>query len=324
MLVCGIGSAADEAAAREAALAAATREFQLLCDDSADCRNRDYNRKPLRNDCRRVTAAAPGSTPGPATVLCTRAFEYEILSVPRPGVDFQKAQDAVEKDIEAKRQALEDLERLRAREREREDLERKLAAARAGESVAAESDSGPGFFARAFERFSDSRSRFGMSFGMTELPAFYRGLADGPYRMGFVGEEVFTGGITQGKDAWLGWHWEILYVFAIMPATSSNAYTSTTLHGFEFSLGWPLHLGGYAEDSRVFTIMPVAGYQRLGTVGAAFAGGRARLELPVKGPRGIYGPGRGGGHWYFEGGIQKSLGPWGETTILGGTGFLWN
>ncbi|MDH5232705.1 MAG: hypothetical protein OEZ58_09460 [Gammaproteobacteria bacterium] len=51
ILVCGVATAESEGDAREQALIRAQREFQLLCEASADCFGRETNLEPLRNSC---------------------------------------------------------------------------------------------------------------------------------------------------------------------------------------------------------------------------------------------------------------------------------
>lgn len=48
---CGIGEAKSEARARDAAFAAAEREFHRICDASDDCRGRAVTADPRRTEC---------------------------------------------------------------------------------------------------------------------------------------------------------------------------------------------------------------------------------------------------------------------------------
>ncbi len=51
---CGIGEGLNEAAAREAALRAAFREFHMICDSSADCYRRPVTTDPQRTSCKHL------------------------------------------------------------------------------------------------------------------------------------------------------------------------------------------------------------------------------------------------------------------------------
>ena len=49
---CGIGSGLDESHAREDALKAAFREFDMICDSSADCAGKRKTVDPQRTSCK--------------------------------------------------------------------------------------------------------------------------------------------------------------------------------------------------------------------------------------------------------------------------------
>lgn len=50
---CGIGEGLDESTARENALRAAFREFELICSNSSDCEGKAKTVDPQRTSCKR-------------------------------------------------------------------------------------------------------------------------------------------------------------------------------------------------------------------------------------------------------------------------------
>ncbi len=70
ILSCGIGKAKTESMAREKALRNAMKEFNLLCEDSADCRGFEFISEPLRNTCQAIENEG---------YKCHRGMRYTIL-----------------------------------------------------------------------------------------------------------------------------------------------------------------------------------------------------------------------------------------------------
>lgn len=68
-LVCGIFTAGTEVVSREQAALAAQREYALLCDPSADCREYEFEIEPLRTNC---TLEPNGA------YKCARSFYFSV------------------------------------------------------------------------------------------------------------------------------------------------------------------------------------------------------------------------------------------------------
>ena len=66
---CGVAEAETEEEARASAYGQAKREFEMICNDSANCRGRDFNVNPKRSTCSK----------GKKTYKCYRAIEFQIL-----------------------------------------------------------------------------------------------------------------------------------------------------------------------------------------------------------------------------------------------------
>ena len=70
VLTCGVATEETEGAAREKALIRAKKEFDLICEGSADCRGFETNIEPLRNTCSKTQEGS---------YKCYRGLRYVIL-----------------------------------------------------------------------------------------------------------------------------------------------------------------------------------------------------------------------------------------------------
>jgi hypothetical protein len=68
---CGVGEAPTESEARAKARSNAIKEFQELCDISANCKDREFNITPLRNSCSKINNS----------FKCFRGIQFEITNV---------------------------------------------------------------------------------------------------------------------------------------------------------------------------------------------------------------------------------------------------
>lgn len=70
VLACGVATAATEGEAREKALIRAKREFELICETSAECAGRQTIVEPMRNTCEQLSNGR---------YKCFRGLRYTVL-----------------------------------------------------------------------------------------------------------------------------------------------------------------------------------------------------------------------------------------------------
>jgi len=112
--------------ARENSLKAAKREFDLFCNDSANCKEYAYNISPLRTDC----------TKEDTKYSCYRGLEYTILNQKKSSIRINKSDIA--KQIRQKEKELAELEEDFVQIEKLESLDEKISKFKKADKVEAE------------------------------------------------------------------------------------------------------------------------------------------------------------------------------------------
>ncbi|OUR96144.1 hypothetical protein A9Q84_07220 [Halobacteriovorax marinus] len=116
--VCGSAQEQDISTAKLNAIHATNKEFDLICNKSADCKDFQVILTPLRNTCEKNEDGS---------YYCLRGMEYRVTTIKKDDLEtYQKQISDLDLEIENKKDELNIRQNLLAKKKELEELEKQL------------------------------------------------------------------------------------------------------------------------------------------------------------------------------------------------------